>query len=97
MYEVNGIVYASEPTGDMEVVAAKPLGDMEMLVTFSTGETRLFDATGLLDYPAFAKLADSKVFEAPEIDDGVVTWANGEVDISPMKIYKESFEYAEIA
>ena len=45
MYIMDGIVYAGEPTESLEVTKVKPLDDMIMLVTFSNGETKLFDAT----------------------------------------------------
>lgn len=44
MYIMDGIVYAGEPTESLEV-KVKPLDDMIMLITFSNGETKLFDAT----------------------------------------------------
>ena len=37
MFSLNGIVYASEKTENIQVVSAKPLDDM-MILTFSTGE-----------------------------------------------------------
>ena len=40
MYEINGIVYAGEPTKDLEVVDFKILDYMYMLVTFSNKEQR---------------------------------------------------------
>ena len=45
MYIMNGIVYGGEPVANIEISSIKALDDMIMLLLFSTGETRLFDAT----------------------------------------------------
>ena len=37
MFVMNGIVYASEISGNVQIVDAKPLEDMMMILTFSTG------------------------------------------------------------
>lgn len=77
MYVIDGIAYAGLPTQDISVTRVKPLSDLCMLVTFSTGETRLFDATALLKGPAFGLLCDEAVFSNPIVADGVCTWADG--------------------
>ena len=63
-----------------------------MLVTFSTGEKRLFDTT-LLQGAAFAPPADEKVFRNPVLSHGVITWNNGEIDIAPETVYRDSYAY----
>ena len=78
------------------VTEAKPLRGGMMLVTFSTGEKRLFDTT-LLQGSAFAPLADEKVFRNPLIFHGVITWNNGEIDIAPETVYRESYAYESVA
>ena len=93
MYELNGIVYASEPARDMRVVKAKDVGDFIVLVTFSTGETRLVDFTELFSTPAFAPLADEANFATMRVVDGVLTWMGGKVDIAPEGLYRRSYEY----
>ena len=67
-----------------------------MLVSFSTGETRLFDTT-LLQGSAFAPLADEKIFSNPVLVHGVITWNNGEIDIAPETVYRESYAYESFA
>ena len=52
MYTVDGIVYASEPSAGLQVTNCRSVGDGILLVTFSTGETRLLDATQLTAMPA---------------------------------------------
>lgn len=56
MFVVDGVAYAGEPRESMGVASAWAVNDLPMLVTFSTGETRLFDATPLLEMPVFAPL-----------------------------------------
>ena len=45
MFFSNGFVYGGHPTETIKVSSVKPLDDMMMIITFSTGESRLFDAT----------------------------------------------------
>lgn len=97
MYVVNGIAYAGTLKGQMCVREVKPLADMMMLVTFDSGETRLFDASVLLAYPAFQPLKDEKVFMAAKVEYGVVTWADGEIDIAPETLYRDSYAYEAMA
>ena len=97
MYVVNGIAYAGTEVQDMRVSAVKPLDDLMMLVTFASGERRLYDATQLLEYPAFQPLKDEAVFKAASIDHGAVTWMDGDIDIAPETIYANSFPYDEMA
>lgn len=87
-----GIVYASECPKDIEITHVEPLEDMMMILTFSTGEQRLFDAT-VLAGPVFQPLADSQVFNACKIVDGVVTWMNEEIDCAPEFMYEHSYPY----
>ena len=61
MFEMNGILYADEPTQELEVRSARITDDHIMLVTFSTGETRLCDFTEMYDdVPAFAPCVKRK-------------------------------------
>ena len=92
MYVVNDICYAGELRDGIKVIDAKPLRGGMMLVTFSTGEKRLFDTT-LLKGAAFAPLADEKIFSNPVLFHGVITWNNGEIDIAPETVYRESYAY----
>ena len=80
----------------IKVTEAKPLRGGMMLVTFSTGEKRLFDTT-TLQGSAFAPLADDKVFSNPVLFHGVITWNNGEIDIAPETVYRDSYAYDNIA
>ena len=93
MYEVDGIVYASNPGPDLLVESARYVGNQQMVVTFNSGETRLLDATDLLAMPAFAPLADEGVLRSFEIDHGVICWLDGEIDIAPEAVYATSYQY----
>lgn len=79
---------------EIKVTAVKPKGDGKLLVTFSTGEKRLFDTTKLQG-TAFAPLADEKIVNAPTLFHGVITWMNGEIDIAPEAVYRDSYAYEE--
>ena len=93
MYERDGLICASEPTPELEVHECRYVGDGIFLIDFSTGETRLFDATCLFDMPAFEPLRDPVKLEAFRVEDGVLTWMDGEIDIAPEGLYARSFDY----
>lgn len=97
MYVVNGVAHAGTAVQDMRVAAVKPLDDMMMLVTFASGERRLYDATQLLECPAFQPLKNETVFKAATVDHGVVTWMDGDIDVAPETMYATSFPYDEMA
>lgn len=92
MYIVNDICYAGEMTTEIKVTNVKPLCGGMILVTFSTGEKRLFDTT-TLQGSVFEALADEEVFNNPTLFHGVITWNNGEIDISPELVYRDSYAY----
>lgn len=93
MYIMNGIVYGGEPVASIEISSVKALDDMIMLISFSTGETRLFDAT-ILQGEVFEPLKKKEIFENPIINHGVVTWDGGNVDCAPEFMYDNSYEYS---
>lgn len=93
MYIKNDIVYGGEPDRPIKVEQVKVLPDMMLLIQFNNGELRLFDAT-VLEGPVFEPLRDEKVFSAPVVDHGVITWQNGEFDCAPEYMYRHSYEYS---
>ncbi len=93
MYEINGVLYAGGPVQGIEVASAKVIDRLSMLVKFSTGETRLFDASGIVKLPVFAPLENKDTFDSFEIEHGVVCWQDGEIDIAPEKMYAMSYAY----
>lgn len=92
MYILDDICYAGELQENIRITAVKPLRGGIYLVTFSTGEQRLFDTT-LLRGPAFEPLADEAVRNNPILFHGVITWNNGEIDIAPETVYRDSYVY----
>ena len=89
MYIVNGIAYAGESAKPLSITGVRPLKGHRLWVRFSSGETKVFDFTPLLETPAFAPLADEAVFSAVGLDYGVPVWNDGEIDISPEKLYHD--------
>ena len=96
MFILNDVCYAGEMTENIKVTAAKPLRGGMLLVTFSTGEKRLFDTTKLQG-TAFEPLKDEKIFCSPVLFHGVITWNNGEIDIAPEAVYRDSYAYEDVA
>ena len=56
MYFSNGFVYGGEPEAEIRISAVKILPDQMMLLSFTNGETRLFDAS-ILKGPVFEPLS----------------------------------------
>lgn len=92
MYIINDICYAGELKTNIRVNEAKPLNGGMMLVTFSTGEQRILDRTKLIG-PAFEPLSNDDIFNNPIIFHGVITWNDGQIDIAPETVYRESYMY----
>lgn len=84
--------FGGEIQEGIKVTDVKPLRGGMLLVSFSTGEKRLFDTT-MLQGSAFAPLADEKIFNNPVLFHGVITWNNGEIDIAPETVYRDSYAY----
>lgn len=92
MYICDGIVHGDGNRDVIEVQKVKVLEDKIMILKFTSGETRLFDAT-VLNGPVFEKLKDDDVFNNPVVEYGVVTWDNGKIDCAPEYMYEHSYEY----
>ena len=92
MYMVNDVCYAGSPKEGLKVRAVKALRGGMLLLTFSTGEERLLDTTELTG-PAFERLAEGEVWCHPSLFHGVITWADGEIDIAPEGAYEKSYPY----
>lgn len=97
MFEKNGIVYANgyDKKNNLKVVEVKVVEKLCMIVVFSNGEKKIFDATSLLKIPVYEKLKDEDVFNNVKIENGIITWDNGNIDIGTETIYKNSFNYDE--
>ncbi len=60
-----------------------------MLITFSTGETKLFDARPYLEKGVFARLKNPELFRQAYVAYDTVCWP-GDLDIAPETLYDRS-------
>ena len=93
MYIINGIAYAGTRKEERKVESVRILDGMILLVKFKSGEERLFDATSLLEYPAFQPLRDDRIFRNVKVEFGTLSWNDGNIDIDPETLYEESYPY----
>lgn len=77
----------------LKVENVKVITDLCLLITFSNGERKIFDATHLLNYPVYEELKDFEIFKNIHIQNGIITWKNGEIDIDTQTVYDNSLEY----
>ena len=82
------IIYGSQPLGP-RVRGAVPLSGHRLQLTFSNNEERIFDASPLLAFPAFAPLKDESFFRLVTVDYGTVCWP-GDIDYCPDTLYAQS-------
>lgn len=96
MYIVNDIAYAEGfHQENLKVIDLKIISELCMLVTFSTGEKRIFDATGLIKYQVYKKLENFNIFKNAYIENGIIVWDNGAIDIGVDAVYDNSYQYEE--
>ena len=94
MYIVNDVAYAENFNNkNLKIVELKIISELCMLVTFSNGEKRIFDAQFLMQYPIYKKLQDFNIFKNAYIENGIIVWNNGEIDIGVDTVYDNSFVY----
>jgi len=87
MYELNGIIYADDPTPMKKVKYVRPIDGYKLLVRFSTEEEKEADISALLDEPVFRPLRDENIFKSVYVDYGTAVWCNGSIDIAPEYLY----------
>jgi hypothetical protein len=63
--------------------------DYKLKLVFTSGETGVFDCTGLLDFGVFRELSDLRYFKQARVEWGTVTWPH-EQDICPDTLYLDS-------
>ena len=76
------------PLSYPRVMAVKPLPEKRLLVTFSTGETKVYDCKPLLEEDVFGPLQDEALFQCARADRhgyGVI-W-NDEIDLSESELW----------
>ena len=88
MYILNGIAFAGEQKKLVTVISARPLNNYQLWLRFSTGETKVFDFSPLLETEVFKPLKDKSIFDGVYIDYGIPVWNDGAIDISPEYLYQ---------
>ena len=63
---------------------------------FTSGEKRIFDAKYLMQYPAYKKLENFEIFKKAYVENGIIVWEDGQIDIAPETVYQNSYPYEEI-
>jgi hypothetical protein len=58
-------------------------------LVFSNGERRVFDASPLLEWPAYQALKIDALFSAARVAYGSVCWP-GDLDCCPDRLYRDS-------
>ena len=61
---------------------------------FSTGEKKLIDTTTITE-PVFKPLQNESIFLNQNVEHGLVSWDNGDIDIAPEYIYEHGLPYEE--
>lgn len=90
MFIKDGIAYAGEQPQPVRVCGVRALDDYRLWVRFTTGETKMFNFSPLLNSPAFAPLQDEELFRQVYIDYGTPAWQNGDIDIAPEYLYEHA-------
>lgn len=71
------------------VISVVPKDNFQILVTFSTGETKLFDARPYLEKGVFTRLKNPELFKQAYVAFDTVCWP-GDLDIAPETLYDRS-------
>jgi hypothetical protein len=71
------------------VKSVEPKSGYRLEITFTSGETGVYDCTPLLDFGVFRELRDPAYFRQVRVVNGTVAWPN-EQDICPDTVYLES-------
>lgn len=83
MYELNGIVYAGNPTPMKKVIYAEYRGKQIIRIALNTGEIVDVDFSHGFEGSAFNPLKEESILRNFEIQHGVLTWCDGNVDVAP--------------
>lgn len=71
------------------VIAVTADDNYQLTITFSNGETGIYDCRPLLDFGVFQELSDTAYFRLVRAENGTVVWPH-EQDICPDTIYVDS-------
>ena len=78
-----------------DAVSVSVLDNYMLCVRFDNGETRMFDATPLLERKCYINLKNKAFFALASVQYGCVTWP-GNIDIDPDWLYEDSREVAQL-
>ena len=76
------------------VVSVEATDDYRLELTFSNGETGVFDCVPLLDFGVFHELRELDYFKQARAEGGTVVWPH-EQDICPDTLYEDSKKLAQ--
>ncbi len=71
------------------VLDVSPQAGFRLKLTFTNGETGLFDCSRMLDTGIFRELRDEAYFRRVRVEAGTVVWPH-EQDICPDTLYEDS-------
>lgn len=71
------------------VKSARPLAGYRLEITFSSGETGIYDRRPLLEFGVFRELKDDACFRQARAEGGTGVWPH-EQDICPDTLYLDS-------
>jgi hypothetical protein len=74
------------------VIDVKPVVNFQLELTFSNGETRVFDVKPYLNTGEFVQLKKEAIFASVVCTMGTIQWQNG-LDLCPDTLYEESIPY----
>ena len=64
-----------------------PNNNYTLLLTFENGETKLYDASPLLEKKIYSRLKNLTFFLNANVECGIVVW-NDDIDIAPEHLYE---------
>ncbi|MDR1187496.1 MAG: DUF2442 domain-containing protein [Bifidobacteriaceae bacterium] len=91
MHVSNGIAYAGAPERRARIVAVRALDGARLELVLSDGDVRVFDVAPFLQHAVYAPLAKADVFREVQLDHGVPTWMDGQIDFSPDTLLARSY------
>ena len=71
------------------VVAVKALDEYKLELDFVSGEKKIYDASGLVEKPAFVSLKNPGLFMQAQVVGDTVGWP-GDIQIAPEALYNVS-------
>lgn len=82
------VIRGPEPLGP-RVCRLNVMPGHRLDLTFTNGERRIYDASPLLEWPAYKPLRNDALFGAARVEYGSVCWP-GDIDCCPDRLYRDS-------